>query len=337
MGIVLPEGVFGNRQEGYVWDWLSDQGRIDALLDCPRTTFQPSTDTKTNVLFFTKRSAGGPRRSSRNVRVAVAMNCGHDRRGRTRLPDGRKYPDDFAEIGPAFHKPRKKESHWTVIDRLSRGYLVPRYYVRDHGRAPWESAILGGAKTATIGELVSAGLLTIRKGNEVGSDTYGSGDIPFVRTSDITNFEVSADPTKSVSEEVYERFRQQQRLEPGDVLMVVDGRYRIGATALLTENNCRCVVQSHFRIIGTPDRTDLGPYELLLALNLPSVRMRIRDLVFIQSTLGTLGKRLLELEIPILRGNGPWSQRLKQFENALRSRDRLLAEIRTMSGPDYDL
>ena len=38
----------------------------------------------------------------------------------------------------------------------------------------------------------------------------------------------------------------------------------------------------------------LDPYELLYALNLPSVKMRIRDLIFIQSTLGTLGTRLLE-------------------------------------------
>ena len=46
MGIVLPEGVFGNKQTAYVWDWLESQGHITALLDCPRTTFQPGTDTK---------------------------------------------------------------------------------------------------------------------------------------------------------------------------------------------------------------------------------------------------------------------------------------------------
>src|SRR5258706_1996090 len=54
MGIVLPEGLYGNKGTSYVWDWLQERGEILALLDCPRTTFQPGTDTKTNVLFFRK-------------------------------------------------------------------------------------------------------------------------------------------------------------------------------------------------------------------------------------------------------------------------------------------
>ncbi|HEY8376628.1 MAG TPA: N-6 DNA methylase, partial [Nannocystis sp.] len=88
MAIVLPEGVFGNRQEAYVWDWVRAQGEIVALLDCPRTTFQPGTDTKTNVLFFRKGAAGRPAK----VAVAVALQCGHDRRGRTTRADGSPYP-----------------------------------------------------------------------------------------------------------------------------------------------------------------------------------------------------------------------------------------------------
>ena len=121
------------------------------------------------------------------------------------------------------------------------------------------------------------------------------------------------------------------------MLVVVDGRYRIGATALLTKHNDRCVVQSHFRILGTPKRQEFAPYELLFALNLPSVKLRLRDLVFIQSTLGTVGRRLFELEIPLLSGGGPWSERLQQFEKVLRARDGALADLRAMSGPDYEL
>src|SRR5208283_5592642 len=100
MGIVLPEGVFGNRQEGYVWAWLRQQGRITALLDCPRTTFQPSTDTKTNVLFFEKSGIDSTEgaNSKGKVFVGVALRCGHDRRGRTHLPDGRAHDDDFERL-----------------------------------------------------------------------------------------------------------------------------------------------------------------------------------------------------------------------------------------------
>jgi len=337
MGIVLPEGVFGNKQEGYVWTWLRQQGRITALLDCPRTTFQPSTDTKTNVLFFERAGASSAVASGNgNVSVGVALRCGHDRRGRTHMPDGKPHDDDFERLGKAFGT-NDSRNPWKKVALGESNYLVPRYYVRNDSFTETEKEIMSGARLATIGELIDEGVLTVRKGHEVGSHAYGSGDVPFVRTSDVNNLEISTDPTNAVSDEVFEEFRKQQDLKPGDVLMVVDGRYRIGTTAILSENNHRCVVQSHFRIISLRQHDKLTPYELLYALNLPSVRIRIRDLVFVQSTLGTLGARLLELEIPLLHGRGPWRERVDRFEDVLRKRDALLIQIKEMSGPEVEL
>ena len=202
---------------------------------------------------------------------------------------------------------------------------------------PAELELTRGARFATLGELVKEKFITLKKGHEVGSDAYGTGDIPFVRTSDLANFEISTDPTKAVSEQIYEEFCSQQRLRVGDVLIVNDGRYRIGTTALLTEHNVRCVVQSHLRIVSTLKPGRLDPYELLYALNLPSVKLRMRSLVFIQSTLGTLGNRLLQLRIPLMHGSGPWSNRIEKFRDTLQRRSSLLADLQAMSGPEYEL
>ena len=340
LGIVLPEGLFGNQRDSYIWEWLASQGRISGLLDCPRTTFQPGTDTKTNVLFFTKfaedESPAGGRRQS--VRIAVASHCGHDRRGRTHYSDGRPYPDDLRRLGKAFHNRKRSGGNpWHLATVEVGGYLVPRYYSKELPVARQEAELTAGATIVSIGDLVSSAVLAIRKGNEVGSDAYGTGNVPFVRTSDISNFEISSDPTKSVSEEVFAKYEPQQKLRPGDVLMVVDGRYRIGATALLTRRNARCIVQSHLRVMSILQPSQLDPYALLFALSLPSVRLRIRNLVFIQSTLGTLGKRLLELKIPILRGKGPWQQRLNRFRDLLVQRDALLAELNEIDDSAYEL
>ncbi|MEJ1966253.1 MAG: N-6 DNA methylase [Gammaproteobacteria bacterium] len=337
MGIVLPEGVFGNRGTNYIWDWLEQRGAVFALLDCPRTTFQPGTDTKTNVLFF-RRHERVRRKDSAPTRIAVAIHCGHDRRGRSHAESGRAHADDFPAIAAAFHASPASDI-WREVQLDHSRYLVPRYHYDKHeaGARELDGEITKGARFSTIGELVEMGLLTIRKGHEVGSDAYGTGDIPFVRTSDVSNFEVASDPTKSVSEEIYATYGPQQQLTPGDVLMVVDGRYRIGTTALLTQNNTRCVIQSHLRVLGTPRRNELDPYELLFALNLPSVKARVRNLVFIQSTLGTLGSRLLELRVPILHGDGPWRDSIERFGNALVRRDALLAEVRAMSAPDIEI
>ena len=147
---------------------------------------------------------------------------------------------------------------------------------------------------------------------------------PLLETSDLANFEISVDPTKSVSVQIYSEFAPQQALKPGDVLFVADGRYRIGATAILTKTNYRCVVQSHLKIISVVKPESLDPYELLYALSLPATRLKIRNLVFVQSTLGTMGRRLFELRIPILHGAGPWQPRVRRFRNALIKRDELL-------------
>src|SRR5581483_2136209 len=290
LGIVLPEGVFGNKNTSYVWDWLESQGEPYALLDCPRTTFQPGTDTKTNVLFFRK-GFGRSRTPAQRVatKIAVALQCGHDRRGRNRLTNGDQHPDDFPEIARTFHASSPTQTSWRDVDLSGKRYLVPRYHYTVDDAFADEQEIIRGARIATMGELVKQKLITVRKGHEVGSDAYGTGDIPFVRTSDLANFEISSDPTKAVSESVYAEYSSQQRLQPGDLLIVVDGRYRIGTTAMLTEHNARCVVQSHLRIVSVLRRDLLDPYELLFALNLRSVKLRIRSLVFIQSTLGTLG------------------------------------------------
>jgi len=336
MGIVLPEGMFGNTREAFIWEWLYGQGKVEALLDCPRTTFQPGTDTKTNILFFTKNGTMHPSvKRTRKVRIAVALHCGHDRRGRTHFPDGTALPDDFERLGQSYRK--KTSDEWRSVEIAVGGYMVPRYYDEPRPSSEFEASVTAGASKSTLGQLVEDGVLSIRKGHEVGSKAYGSGTIPFIRTSDISNLEISSDPTKSVSEDFYQQYRDQQRLEAGSILMVVDGRYRIGTTAMLTENNSQCVVQSHLRIISVENTAVLDPYELLFALNLESVRLRIRNLVFVQSTLGTLGKRIFELKIPLLHGDGPWSKHIDSFRHILVQRDKLLNELRKLSESQVEL
>ena len=334
LGIVLPEGLFGNRSQSYIWKWIRDQGDIIALLDCPRTTFQPGTDTKTNVLIFRKKCRIDRANNPRTTHIGVALNCGHDRRGRTHLPDGTPYPNDLERLSGAYSGDR--DHVWTETDLGTNEYIVPRYYARGVPASKEERQLVDGAPMCRLADLVESGVLGIRKGHEVGGAAYGTGDIPFVRTSDLSNFEIRSDPTRSVSQEVYEKYRTQQDLSAGDILMVIDGRYRIGTTAVLTDNNYHCVVQSHIGIIKAFKPSILDPYELLFALNLPFVKMRIRSLVFVQSTLGTLGKRLLELEIPMLRREGPWSMRVKEFQSILDRRDRLLAKLNS-TGRDVDL
>jgi type I restriction enzyme M protein len=322
LGIVLPEGVFGNTRSGHVLDFLRDNGEIFALIDCPRTSFQPGTDTKTNILFFRKN-----RKSENNqVKIAVALNCGHDRRGRSTRADGTPYPDDFMEIASDW--PKQSHNFWFESKVTNKHYLVPRYYDRKTDILLNNDAEKFGAEIVSFEEMVSKNWISIRKGHEVGSEVYGTGDVPFVRTSDISNFEVSIDPNKSVSNEVYEALRSEQGLKPGSILMVVDGRYRIGRCAILHETNYKCIAQSHLRIINVSEDAPFTPFELLYLMSLNSVQRDIRSLVFIQSTLGALGKRITEVKIPIPKSRSDeFIESVNSFTHALQERARLLNSL----------
>ena len=121
MAIVLPEGVFGNKSQGYIWAYLKEHGNIVAMIDCPRNTFQPSTDT--NVLIFEK-----TKKKTKKIKIAVAKNCGHDRRGRTTNSNNEPLPDDFFDIGFEY---KKKNSLWWKTVSLRGTYYVPRYFEND--------------------------------------------------------------------------------------------------------------------------------------------------------------------------------------------------------------
>ncbi len=338
MGIVLPEGVFGNPSLGYVWDFVRSVGEITALMDCPRTTFQPSTDTKTNVLFFQKADAveQAPQ-MSKPVWIAVALNCGHDRRGKNVKTTGEPYPNDFQEIGSGFNNRVSGSRFWQTVKVTDPYYLVPRYYDTSPVQELTHESNRLGARLISLGEMIKQRYIRIRKGHEVGAEAYGTGNIPFVRTSDIANYEVSIDPTRSVSEEFYQKYAKQQRLSPGDILMVSDGRYRIGRTAILHPHNYRCVVQSHIKIISVMPQSPIQAIELLYLLNLPMVQHQIRNLVFIQSTLGTLGKRLQQVLIPLPERTSEWEKTIQEFHSLVERRALLLEQLQDFEHPGYEL
>lgn len=314
MAIVLPEGIFGNKTLGFVWSYLREHGNIIAMIDCPRNTFQPSTDTKTNILFYQK---GKPLNDA--FKVAVAKNCGHDKRGRTTSVNNVPIKNDFKLIAENFHTDLGAGSWKTVC--CDSSYCVPRYL--------YEKAELANlTNTISLGELLDNGYLRKRKGNEIGSEAYGSGDIPFIRTSDISNFEISSDPTNSVSEDIYNRYAEQQNLEVGDILFIADGRYRIGKTAIITEYNKKCIIQSHINILSLSKDAPITAYELLYLLNEESVQEQIRSLIFIQSTLGTLGHRIREIEIKIPERNEEWNKKIHAFQECIEMRAKCLANLR---------
>ena len=107
MAIVLPDGIYGNNQLGYIRKWLLERVRITAIIDVPTETFMPNTPTKTTIMILQKLSKNKIP-NDYPIFMAVAETCGHDRRGNIREED------DVSEIADKFKK-WAKENNFNFI------------------------------------------------------------------------------------------------------------------------------------------------------------------------------------------------------------------------------
>ena len=103
MAIVLPDGIYGNNQLGYVRKFIMKKARIVAIIDVPKETFMPNTGTKTSILILQKTSQAP---KDYPVFMCVAKTCGHDRRGNL------KEDDDISRVFNEFKK-WQKENNFT--------------------------------------------------------------------------------------------------------------------------------------------------------------------------------------------------------------------------------
>ena len=149
-------------------------------------------------------------------------------------------------------------------------------------------------------------LVTIKKGNEVGSANYNKftdkkkTDIPFVRTSDIVNYEIDLYPDYYIPFEIYSELEQD--MNPGDLLYNNDGK--VGLVALTTSED-RVIIQSHIKRLRLKKYAiknhGLTQEYIFLVLSTKEIGLyQAERYTVIQSTIPTIGSRISQIEIPIL-------------------------------------
>ena len=295
LAIVLPDGVLSNPTEGYIVQHLLTRSELIGLIDLPMSTFLPYTPTKTHIIFL--RRTDNPRKDYPFF-MSYAKTCGHDKRGR-------EITEDEIALIPEYIKhidEHSTHSHlgWRMrLSDIKDNILLPKYYNPDIDNELKLYIDSGLYEIKTLSELESEGIIKVSRGVEVGSEVYGTGEIPFVRTSEVSNWEITADCTHCISEDIYDIYKDKQKIEPEDILIVNDGTYLMGRTAMITKADIKIVIQSHFRRIKVKNKDVLSPYLLLAMLGLEIVQKQIESKAFRQGTISTLGNRIMDVRIPI--------------------------------------
>lgn len=316
-GIILPDGMFGNPSDRYIWEYVKKYTKIIGIVSLSQEAFQPSTHTKTSILFIQKKDKS-TYNEDYNIFMATAKAVGHNKNGKEvyKIDAQGKYildekgekilDDDIPEIAINFEEFLEKGT----INKGIKGFVIKaseienNIYIPEHYNQELSEKLENLSKDnnyelRTLNSLISDDYIEIKRGNEIGSQFYGTGDIPFVRTSDIVNWEIKADPVKAVADEVYEKYKDRQNIEENDILFVNDGTFLIGRSAMVTSLDKKIVIQSHLRKIRVKDNSYINAFYLFYLLNLDIVQQQIKKKIFTQATLSTLGNRLGEVLLPI--------------------------------------
>jgi len=314
MAMLLPEGTFGNPSDRYIWNYLLQHTKIEAIISTPTETFQPNTHFKTSILILKKCKP----EKDYSIFMGIANSCGHNKNGKEVYKinkdgscilneNGDKIIDDeIALIASRFNffkqEVKIENSHLGFTIRYSQiknWIFIPDYYdpeLRQEIDNLEKSELF---EVKTIDELIKENKLHVKRGNEIGSQFYGKGDIPFIRTSDIVNWELKIDPIKCVPEEIYEQYKKQQDVKENDILFVKDGTFLIGRSAIVTKQDEKIIIQSHLLKIRVSKESTINSFYLLYLLNTPIVQKQISKYTFIQGTISTVGERFNELRLPI--------------------------------------
>ncbi len=353
LAIVLPEGIFGNPTDRYIWEFLTSMGKILGIISLDQNTFQPYTCNKTSILFFEKLENMS---NDYEIDFAIVENVGHDKDGKILYKlerDGSKkldfngnsiVNDDLnglhlkLKAAEEFNYLKDQKYFKIKYSQIKNKIFIPVYYIGVEKIlkkfANDKNFILLRIKDLTDKKIIytnKGGY--IPRGDEIGSQLYGLGDVPFIRTSEISNWEIKLDSYKKTSEEVYEQYRLKQNIEVGDILLVKDGGPNlIGKTAYITDLDTRIIIQSHiFQIKILENDESIDSYLLLHLLNLDIVQKQIHAITFVQGTIATIGNRIMEVFLPIPSDINKRVEISKHIKKIIEEKKNIRKKIRELS------
>lgn len=294
MCFVSPESIFCNPSHKYIVQYIKERAKISAIISMPEELFQPYTHAKTCVVYLQK----GKSSPKDKIFMAIARYCGHDSRGhetsRDDVPTIQEKYNQYIKDGKLDY------DHLGFV--ITEGEIVNNIYVPKYYNPEIKQRLdklVDTHNVVSIGELEEKEVISISTGDEVSKESYGTGFIPFIRTSDIANWEIKLDPKQGLSREIYEKYKAKQDVKANDILMVRDGTYLVGTCAIITDDDKEIVFQSHIYKIRVEKPKELNPLLLLALLSCPLVKSQIFAKRFTQDIIDTLGERIHELLLPI--------------------------------------
>jgi type I restriction enzyme M protein len=181
---------------------------------------------------------------------------------------------------------------------------VPIYYDRHYAESFRKE--MAGEKFkdftyASLGELLKKRAICIRNGHGSPSHNQRVGEVPYIKVSDLRAGLVNINPTNRVPLSVAKVFWKGDAsgFKEYDLICPERTSKNIGDFCLLMPGQEQVVATKEVIVIRADENANFDQFYLLWAMTLKCVRDQWRRIVFMQTNREDVGKRFLEIEIPI--------------------------------------
>jgi hypothetical protein len=158
-----------------------------------------------------------------------------------------------------------------------------------------------GFATGTLGDLLNDKLIEIRGGHGSPSHDQRVGEVPYIKVSDLRAGLVNINPTNRVPLSVAKSFwhGETSGLRAYDLVCPERTSKNIGDFCVLMPGQENVVATKEVIILRPGPTANYDPFYLLWAMTLNVVRDQWKRVVFMQTNREDVGKRYLEIEIPV--------------------------------------
>ncbi|HMT05765.1 MAG TPA: hypothetical protein PKD76_09495 [Solirubrobacterales bacterium] len=190
------------------------------------------------------------------------------------------------------------------VSEVSLRTSVPTYYDRRFHESFEEamaSSRFRGFEARTLGDLVEAGEIVNFGGHGSPSVDQRVGEVPYIKVSDLRAGTVNINPTNRVPERVAEKMwkGKESGLQAFDLLSPSRTSKNIGDFCLLMPGQEQVVLTKEIIVLRPGPEAEFDSFYLLWAMTLKVVRSQWQRVVFMQTNREDVGKRWLEIEIPV--------------------------------------
>lgn len=272
--------------------------------------------------------------SKGNVLIVNAKTCGINKDGKeqylvnpaTGIRSVSEIDDSLAECCDEIVKgdlSRKEVFYRPYKDLMDKDAYVPKYF--DHETLEGIERLVKdhkNLKLMSLGELVVNGSILILGGHGSPSSDQRLGTVPYIKVSDLRAGHVNINPTNMVPLELAKKFwgAENSGLEPYDLISPERASKNIGEFCVLMPGQEKAVFTKEVIVVRAIDKNLLDQFYLLWALSLNEVRAQWERVVFMQTNREDVGKRMLEILMPVPKNIGvadKYSAPFKTYYNSL--------------------